>query len=280
MTGADRAKGQAKRAAREARPWLEWLGRCGLAAKGVVYALIGVLAVQVALGVGGETTDPQGALRRIFTAPYGRVLLAAIAVGLAGFALWQFVQAVLDTERKGSDAKGLATRAAYAGNGLIHVGLALSALQLLRGVGGGGGDAAAQGWTARLLGRPGGALLVGLIGARVLGFGGYQLYRASRATVRKTLGLGRMGADEEGWGTRLGQLGHAAQGGVLGMIGIFLMVAVKAAAPGEARGLGGALATLAQQPYGPLLLGLVAAGLVAAGLFMLAEARYRRMVIR
>ena len=120
MTGAERAKGQAKRAVREARPWLEWLGRCGFAAKGVVYALIGVLAVQVALGVGGETTDAQGALRRIFTAPYGRVLLAAIAVGLAGFALWQFVQAAMDTERKGSDAKGVATRAAYAGNGLIH----------------------------------------------------------------------------------------------------------------------------------------------------------------
>ena len=89
-----------------------------------------------------------------------------------------------------------------------------------------------------------------------------------------------MSADEERWLTRLGQLGYAAQGIVLGMIGIFLLVAAKAASPGEARGVGGALAALAQQPSGPLLLGLVAAGLVASGLFMLVEARYRRMVIR
>ena len=190
------------------------------------------------------------------------------------------MQAVLNTERKVSNALGLETRAAYTGNGMIHVGLALSALRLLRGAGGGDGDAAAQDWTARLLGRPGGALLLGLIGAGVLGFGGYQLYRAYRATFRETLELGRLSADEERWVTRLGQLGYAAQGIVFGIIGGFLLVAAKAATPGEARGLGGALATLAQQPFGPLLLGLVAAGLVAAGLFMLAEARYRRMVIR
>lgn len=280
MAGVDRATGQVKRAVREASPWLERLGRCGFAAKGVVYALIGVLAVQVALGVGKETTDAQGALGRIFTAPYGRMLLTAVAVGLAGFALWQFVQAVLDTERKGVDAKGLATRAAYAGNGVLHVGLALSALRLLRGAENGGGEAAAQGWSARLLERPGGALLLGLIGAGVLGFGGYQLYRAYRAKFRETLELGRMSADEARWVTRLGQLGYAAQGIVLGMVGIFLMVAAKTASPGEARGVGGVLAALAQRPSGPLLLGLVAAGLVASGLFMLVEARYRRMVIR
>ena len=278
--GVDRAKGQAGRALREASPWLERLGRCGYAAKGLVYALIGVLAVQVAAGVGGATTDAQGALRQIFAAPFGRVLLAAIAIGLLGFALWQVVQAALDTERKGADARGLATRAAYAANGAIHVGLALSALRLLRGGASGDGDTAAQGWTARLLGWPGGALLVGLVGAGVIGFGAYQLYRAYRATFREALELGGLGADEARWVVRLGRLGHAAQGVVFGIIGAFLLVAAKGAAPGEARGLGGALAALAQQAHGQALLGLVAAGLVAHGLYLLAEARYRRMVVR
>lgn len=278
MTAAEDVKDQAKETVREAGPWLEPLGRLGFAAKGAVYMLIGALALRVALGLGGETTDAQGALRRMLTAPFGALLLVATAVGLFGYALWRFVQAAMDTEWKGSDAKGLVQRIAYAVSGCIHLGLAFWAARLLTGDSGGGD--AARSWTAQLMSRPAGAWLVGIVGAIVIGVGLYQFYHAFSAKFREELLLGRMGPAEEEWLTRLGRFGYAARGVVFGLVGLFLVVAARQAEPGAARGLGGALATLARQRSGSWLLGVVAAGLVAYGALMLAEARYRRMVIR
>lgn len=273
----ERAKQRAKQATREARGWIEPLGRLGYAAKGAVYAIVGILAAQAAIGAGGETTDSQGALRRIIDAPFGRVLLGLTAIGLVGYAIWRLVQAFLDTERKGSDAKGAITRLAYAGVGLTYLGLALTAVQMLRGAGGSGD--AQQGWTARLLAQPFGQWLVGLIGAIVIGVGLYQLYKGFTAKFRDELKLNEMSPTEDTWATRAGRLGFSARGIVFAIIGALLIAAARQADASQARGLGGALETLSSQPYGALLLGVVALGLIAYGFFCLVEARYRRMLI-
>jgi len=264
----------------ESRPGIELLGRFGYAAKGVVYALVGLLAAQAALGRGGATTGAEGALARVLQAPFGRFLLALIAAGLAGHALWRFVQAAMDTENKGGDAKGLLTRAAYAVIGVIYVGLTLSAATLaLRGDGRNDGDET-QSRTAWLLGQPTGRLLVGLVGLIVIGAGLYQFYRAYRVTFREKLRLAEISARQEQWAIIAGRLGYAARGVVFGLIGGFLIAAARQAQPEQARGLGGALATLAQQPHGQWLLGIVALGLIAYAVFMFVQARYRRMLIR
>src|SRR6476646_6686838 len=93
-------KDQAQQAARQASPWVVRLGRFGFAAKGLVYAIVGGLAAQAAIGAGGETTDTRGALIWIVQAPFGRFLLGTVGIGLAGYALWRFVQAIADTENK------------------------------------------------------------------------------------------------------------------------------------------------------------------------------------
>ena len=111
-------QGAAVRATGE--PWLIALGRAGYAAKGGIYVLIGALAVQVALGHGGATTDQQGALAHIAQAPFGRFLLITLAVGLVGYSLWRFLQAAFDTEHKGGSAKGIVARLVYAGIGAFH----------------------------------------------------------------------------------------------------------------------------------------------------------------
>jgi hypothetical protein len=274
------AEQQARHAVQQASPWLVAFGRFGYTAKGVMYALIGLLAVRVALGRGGAMTDQQGALVHVAQAPFGRVLLVAMAIGIAGYALWRILQAACDTERKGRDASGLAARLVYAGIGAFHAVLVFGALNLLRT-----GDAprnssvSAQDWTARLLGKPFGQWLVAIVGLLVIGGGCYQGYKAFTARFREELRLGEMGATTERWVVALGRGGYAARAVVFGLIGVFLLYAALRANPGEARGIDSTLATLAQQPFGPWLLGIVALGFVAYGLFLFAEARYRRMVL-
>jgi hypothetical protein len=257
--------------------WVERLARLGYLAKGIVYAIVGVLAVQAAFGAGGQTTDTKGALGAIAAQPFGKFLLALLTVGLIGYVVWRFVQAVQDPEHKGDDAKGWATRLGYAVSGLIYASLAFTAIGLIRGSGGGGGGNSEQDWTARLLAQPFGQWLVGLVGAFVIGLGFYQLYQAYKAKFRKQMKLQEMSPTEETWATRIGRFGLGARGVVFCIIGFFLLQAARQSDASQVRGLDGALQSLAQQPYGPWLLGIVALGLVAYGIHMAVQARYIRI---
>jgi len=257
--------------------WVERLARLGYLAKGIVYAIVGVLAVQAAFGAGGQTTDTKGALSAIAAQPFGKFLLALLTVGLIGYVVWRFVQAVQDPEHKGDDAKGWATRLGYAVSGLIYASLAFTAIGLIRGSGGGGGGNSKQDWTARLLAQPFGQWLVGLVGAFVIGLGFYQLYQAYKAKFRKQMKLQEMSPTEETWATRIGRFGLGARGVVFCIIGFFLLQAARQSDASEVRGLDGVLQSLAQQPYGPWLLGIVALGLLAYGIHMAVQARYIRI---
>ena len=272
--------GQIREGATDASPWIEGLGRFGYAAKGVVYLVIGVLAVLAAFGQGGQMTDQKGALARIAEAPFGKSLLVIVAIGLIGYALWQIVRGALDTEHKGSDAKGMLMRAIYFGVAFIYAGLAWSAIRMAMGVSSGQGSTEkAQGWTAWLMDQPFGVWLVGLVGAAIVANGLYQFFRAFKSNLTDDLNLTDVGADYREWVTRIGRAGYAARGVAFVTIGGFLVGAAMHHNPSEAQGLDGALAALASQPFGPYLLALVAAGLAAYGVFALVEARYRRMVI-
>lgn len=272
---------QAKQTAGAAvrHPWVEKLARFGYAAKGLVYAVVGVLAVQTAIGAGGQTTGQQGALAAIAAQPLGQVLLALVAVGLVGYIIWRLVQATIDTEGKGKDPKGLATRAGYVVSGLAYGGLALAAGRLAIGAGNSGGDSTSS-MTGRLMAQPFGRWLVAIIGLIVVGVGLYQIYRGYSASFRKHLKTEQMSKAEEAWAVRSSRFGLLAHGVVFGISGAFVVQAALRSDPNQARGLDGALQTLAQQPFGPWLLGLVALGLVAYGIHQLVEARYRRMIQR
>jgi len=277
---AKKAKQVVERRAREATEhsgssWVERLARFGYATKGVVYAIVGGLALAVAIGAGGRTTDPHGALEAIGAQPFGVLLLILVAVGLVGYALWRLFQAVADPDKEGRDVKGLAKRVGHGIAALIYLGLAFSAGQLAVAAGGGGGSP--QDWTAWLLSQPFGQVVVVGVGVAVVLYGVFQLYQAYKAQFREYLKLNEMSAREETWITRGGRLGYAARGVVFGIIGVFLMQAALRSDPSQATGLGGALKELLQQPFGPWILGTVAFGLVAYGLFMASLARYRRI---
>lgn len=261
-----------------AHPWVEKLARFGFAAKGVVYFIVGLLAAQAALGLGGQTTDTNGALGTIVTQPFGKFLLALVTIGLLGYALWRTVQTLFDPEHPGQkpDAKRIAQRLGYALSAIAYTGLAVTAVQLILGSGSSGGDATPD-WTARLMAQPFGRWLVGLVGLIVIGVGLSYLYEAYTAKFQQHWNLAQMRPSARRWGKRLGQFGIAARGIVFGIIGLFLLLAALRANANEARGVGGALAALANQPFGPWLLGTVALGLIAYSLHSLLEARYRQI---
>jgi len=260
--------------------WVATLARLGYATIGVVYLMIGTLATQAALGTGGAIADTRDVLVTIARQPFGRVLLGLTALGLSGYVLWRLIQACVDPERKGTDARGLLTRLGFAVSGLAYATLAVLAARMALGVGGAGGPAAEQAWTARLLAQPCGPWLVGSLGGMMIGVGLAHFYQAYTAPFMQEYATGEMSARQQHWARRLGQFGLAARGVTFGIMGGFFLYAGVSADPSEARGLGGALVAVAQQPYGPWLLGVVALGLVAYGLFCLSQALYRRVVTR
>lgn len=265
----------AEEAARKASPWIERLARFGYVAYGMVYLLIGALALQAAFG-GGGAPGQEGALRSILAAPLGRVLLGLVAAGLLAYAAWRLFQGILDPDNEGKDAKGIVKRLDHVLNGLFHGALAFTAGQLALGSGGGGGGSPDD-WTATLMSQPLGRWLVAAAGAVILVAGLYQFYKAYKADFRDELKLEEMSLREKRWSAHVGRLGFAARGAVFLVIGVFLGLAGLQSNPQQARGLGGALETLARQPFGPFLLGAVALGLVAYGVFMFVMARYRRI---
>jgi hypothetical protein len=272
-----RADSGVEDAVREASSWLVWFGRFGYAAKGIVYLLVGFLAAYSTSGsAAGDGT--RSALRYIVTLPLGQFLLGAVAVGLFGHALWRLVQAFMDTDNIGSKRKAIVRRGADAAVATVYIGLAFSAVKIILG-----GRRAqgiwAQSWTAWILALPLGQWLVALAGAGVIAVGLYQFYRTYSADFRQKLLLSEMTKTEETWAIRIGRFGHAARGVVFCIVGPFLVFAAYLADAAETRDFGEVLRTIEQQPLGPYLLILVAAGFVSYGLFMFVLARYRRMVI-
>ncbi|HEX8843717.1 MAG TPA: DUF1206 domain-containing protein [Pyrinomonadaceae bacterium] len=261
-----------------ASPWMERLARFGYATKGMVYIVVGALAALVALGLGGQTTDLRGALEEIETKPFGKIALATVAFGLIGYVLWRWVQALADTEDKGKDLKGISIRIGYFCSGAVYASLAFTAAKVLFDVDEPDSSSEIQQhWIARLLSMPFGYWLALFIGSFVIGFGLYQIYKGLKAKFRERLKLGAMNGTKDTWATWSGRIGYAARGVVFCIIGFFIIQAALHFNPAEAKGLDEVLGTLAQNYFGTVLLGAMAAGLIAYGFYMLVEARYRRI---
>ena len=249
------------------RRWVEKGARFGHVTKGIIYGLIGALALQVAIGSGGRVAGQQEAAEEVGRQPFGTVLLIAIAVGLSGYALWRFVEGIRNPARE-----GMGKRAVAIVSGCINAGVAFAVVQMALGSGGSGGS---KSWVGTVLAQPFGAALLAVIAGAVMIAGLYQLYTAYTKRFLRDFSTGAMSATERRWVTRAGQAGYGARGVVFPIAGVGLLKAALEHDPGRARGMREALLEIARSSHGQLLLGLVALGLLAFGLFMIASARYR-----
>jgi hypothetical protein len=271
---------QVRQVARNDSPFLEKFARVGYAAKGVVYCIVGLLAAAAAFGNGGETTGSKGALHTLSQQPFGQVLLAVVAVGLLGYSLWQFIRAVEDPEGEGNDAKAIALRIGFFFKGVLHFLLVMYAINIIvgwRAASGGGDNEQAQSWSATAMSYPAGRWAVGIAGACVVGYGVWQLIRAFSGKLDKKLRMYQLPEDGRKAAVAISRFGIAARGVVFVIIGVLLALAAYRHNPNEARGVGGALDALQQQPYGPWLLAVVAIGLIAYGVYEFIRARYRQI---
>ena len=250
----------------------EWLSRAGFVARGVVYITVGILAIKLAAGSGDRNANQQGALRAIVAQPFGKLLLILIAAGLGGYALWRFVRAIVGHGPEDSD--GAVDRVVAFASGVVYAGLCVIAVEILRG---GGGSGSPKKPTAGVLGWPGGTWLVVVAGVVFAGVGLYQGYRGLSTEFLDDSKVSEMHPRARTWVKRLGTFGYLARMVVFTLIGIFLVRAAVDYEPKKAVGLDGALATIDHAPYGPYVLGVVAAGLIAFGTYSLTDARFRRL---
>jgi hypothetical protein len=258
--------------------WYAWLARTGLVAKGISYGILGVLAIEVAMGEGGKATSRTGALATLAEHPLGKALLIVLAIGFASYALWRIIQAFAeradDPDAEG-EAKKWGTRAGYLGRAAIYAGLAWACVKILTGSSAGQSqNQEARHRTAEVLSWPAGRLLVGAIGLAIVGAGLWNLYRGV-AQKFEDKWRGGMGQTAKKWGAWIGTVGHVARAIVFVLIGLFITKAAIDYDPKEAIGLDGALQKLAEQSYGSWLLGITAAGLIAYGVYCLFDAWYR-----
>jgi Domain of Unknown Function (DUF1206) len=252
----------------------EWLSRAGFVARAAIYAIIGVLALKLAIGQGGKLTDQQGALKTVANQTFGSILLTLLAIGLGSYAMWRLFRAALGRGPEGSDS-GFERLAALA-SGLTYGALCVLAVVILIGSGS-SSSTDPKSSTAGVLGWPGGPLIVGAIGLVMIGVALYQGYRGISQKFLKDSKTEEMSSHVRKWIGRLGTVGHLARMVVFGLVGVFLIKAAVEYDPSTAVGLDGALAKLAHQSYGSVLLGIVAAGLIAFALYSLSDARYRRI---
>ena len=249
------------------------LARAGLTARGVMYILIGIIAVQIAFGSTSQKAESTGAVRLVASTPFGSVLLWLLAIGFAALTLWRLSEAIWGGAEP--DGHKASKRLGYAFRAVIYGFLTFGVLKYALGLGApSSSDTQSKDLTAKALQLPGGQVLVALVGIAIAAAGLYIAYQAWKKKFLRELRMGSASPATRRTVERLGQVGGIARGAVFATAGVFLVVAAANANPGQAKGIDSALRAFAHTPLGPWLLVLVALGLVTFGLFSLCQARW------
>ncbi|GAA3022239.1 DUF1206 domain-containing protein [Streptosporangium longisporum] len=264
-------EGAARRAANSQT--LDRLARVGMACRGVLYGLIGFLALQIAFGggSGGKEADKTGAIEMVAEQPFGKVLLWLMVVGFIALTLWQLSEAVIGRGRTKDRVESAGRTAVY---GLI---VATLLGMVLRNDPGASMDGKSKDITAMVMDLPAGQFLVGLIGLGLIALGAYWIHKGWKKKFLEDLRTGQMSAQARGLAEKLGMAGYIARGVIAAVAGVFVVQAAITYDPDKAKGIDATLRSLTETPAGPWLLGLVAIGLLLFAVYCFFEARWHRM---
>jgi hypothetical protein len=253
--------------------WVETYARIGIAAKGVVYILVGVLAAMAVFGLCGQTGGKQDAFRFVLEQPFGQLLLGLIILGLLGYVSWRFIQAFKNPENK-----KMSDRIGFFASGVAYLLIAIAgAGMLIPSLSNGSSSSGGQGnetLAAKILEQPFGQVLLGIVAAIVIGKGVYQVYRAISGKFKGSIQENQMSTEERHIYMRTGRVGYLARGVVFGILGYFLVLAATQANASRAGGTGDVFSFLSSNG-GPYVLAIVAIGLACYGIFMFVKSRYR-----
>ena len=249
------------------------LARAGLAARGVIYILIGWVAILVALGQSSRQADQQGALQLLARQPYGLVSLWLIGIGFAAYALWRLSEAAFGVTGEGN---GAGPRLKSLARAVIYAGFAYLTFQVISGSAG-SQTKKQQDLTAKVMHHSGGRWLVGLVGLIIVIAGLTLVFEGIRRKFMKFLDTSRMSPRTRRIVERLGVTGTIARGVVFALAGVLVVEAAVTYKPAKAGGIDKALLTLRNQPFGEFLLILAALGLIVFGIYALCEARWRKV---
>jgi RNase P/RNase MRP subunit POP5 len=249
------------------------LARAGLTARGVIYILIGWVAVLVALGHSSREADQQGALQMLAGTSYGLVSLWLLGIGFAAYALWRLSEAAFGVtgERPGAGPrlKSLARAVIYAGLCYLTFSVISGAHSSLSG--------RQQDITATTMQHPVGRVLVGIVGLAIVACGIVLVTEGARKKFMKHLNTAQMSARTRRVVKLLGITGTIARGVVFALVGVLVVDAAVTHKAAESGGIDKALLTLRGQPFGEFLMLLAALGLLVFGVYGLCEARWRKV---
>jgi Domain of Unknown Function (DUF1206) len=275
-TNMNQKKEAKQKAKEEVKPWIRRFGRFGYMSQGIVYALIGILAFLAALHVGGKTTGTGGMMQKLATLPVGNIILWLIGIGLIGYVCWVVILAIKDPNKEEKGAKRIIIRMGYGISAVIYASIAVNALRYAatnQGSSGGG----KQSISIQLLSYPLGRWIIAGIGVIIIGYGIYEFFSGITGRFMNKFNVHEMNKHEQRIGRQSGRIGLVSRGVVFGLIGFFFILTSIQSNPNKAKGLGGALAELAQQPYGRWLLGIVALGFILFGVYSFIRGRYQQM---
>ncbi len=250
----------------------ENIARFGIATKGLVYLLIGVLATMAALGEGGKKSGSSGVLDYLAKQSFGQILLVIIGVGLIGYVFWRMYQAFADPEENGNDTKAIFLRIGYFISGLVYGALAYVAFSTVAGASSSGGGSR-ETMISKLLSQSYGQYIVGAIAIVLFIKAVFQLYKAYSGEYKEHVQQSSLRSEAKSLMIKAGKVGFTARGIVIGLIAYFTFKAALTANSDQAGGTKQALNFL-QDEFGTIVLMIVALGLAAYGVFMFIKAKY------
>ena len=254
-------------------PVAHFLARAGLTARGVIYILVGWVAVLVALGHSSREADQQGALHLLADKPYGLVSLWLLGTGFAAYALWRLSEAAFGVT---GERPGAGPRLKSLARAIIYAGLSYLTFTVIAGT-----DRSQSGRqqdiTATAMQDTTGRVLVGVAGLVIVACGIALVVEGARKKFMKYLQTAQMSARLRRVVELLGMTGSIARGLVFALVGVLVIDAAVTHKASESGGIDKALLTLRDQPFGEFLMMLAALGLLVFGVYGLCEARWRKV---